>query len=62
MRSFFILALVALNLLCLNHAMALSNLEQRVIFNDDGKSDEAEDNGKPDGGKGGETNPEDDCE
>jgi len=57
MRSFFILVLLALNLVYFNHAMALSNLDQTVIFNDDGKSDEGKDDGKD-----GEKNPEEDCE
>ena len=61
MRSFFILVLLALNLVYFNHAMALSNLDQTVIFNDDGKSDEGKDDGKDDG-KDGEKNPEEDCE
>lgn len=53
MKKFFILMLFALNLVYFNHAMALSNTDQTVIFNDEGK---------PDGEKDGEKNPEDDCE
>lgn len=54
MRMGFILMLFALNLVCFNHAMALSHTDQSIIFNDESK---------PDGGKDEEKkNPEDDCD
>ena len=53
MRKFFILMLFALNLVSFNHAMASSDLDRTIIFND------AE---KPDDGKDEEADPEEDCE
>lgn len=54
MRKIFILILFALNLVYFNQAMALSHIEQNVIFNDEGKP--------ADDGKDKEKNPEDDCD
>jgi len=55
MRKFFILMLFALNLVSFNHAMASSNLDQSVIFNDAEKGKDKD--------KGGEKSPdEEDCE
>lgn len=53
MRKIFILMLFVLNLVSLNHVMAVTNIDQSMIFNEEEKSDE--ENGK-------ETNPEDECE
>lgn len=53
MRKVFILMLLALNLVCFNHAMALSDIEQSIVLNDEGKPSSDEDK---------EENPEDDCD
>ena len=58
MRKFFILMLFALNLVSFNQAMASSNLDQNIIFNDANGTEEGKDKGKGEG-----TSPEeDDCE
>lgn len=54
MRKIFILMLFVLNLVSLNHVMAITNIDQTMIFNDEEKSEEEE--------KGEEKNPEDECE
>jgi len=54
MRKFFILMLFALNMVSFNHAMATSNLDSSVIFND---AEEGKDKGKDE-----KKNPEEDCE
>lgn len=49
----FILLLFGVNLMIFSPAMALSSLDQTVVFKEQGK---------PDQGKEAEKNPEDDCE
>ncbi|MCW8901885.1 MAG: hypothetical protein OQK75_03340 [Gammaproteobacteria bacterium] len=63
MRKVFILMLFALNMVYFNHAIASSNIDQSVIYNEEGKPEEGKDGGKKDGKKGGDKkNPEEDCE
>ena len=58
MRKFFILMLFALSFVSFNQAMASSNLDQNIIFNDADGAEEGKDKGK-----GEETSPdEEDCE
>ena len=58
MRKFFILMLFALSLVSFNHAMASSNLDQSVIFNDEPAPEDGKDKGKDE-----EKSPdEEDCE
>ena len=58
MRKFFILMLFALSLVSFNQAVASSNLDQNIIFNDADGAEEGKDKGK-----GEEKSPdEEDCE
>lgn len=58
MKKIFILMLFALNIVYFNQAMASSQIDQSIIFNEEGKVDGE----KGDGKKDGEENPEEDCE
>lgn len=53
MNRFFILMVLAFSLVGFNQAIASTNLDHQVIFNDDTKTDETKDE---------EKSPEDDCE
>lgn len=59
MRKVFILMLFALNMAYFNNAIASSNIDQCVIYNEEGESEEGTDGGKK---KDGEKNPEEECE
>ena len=58
MNKIFIVMLFALNMVYFNQAMASSQIDQSIIFNEEGKADGEKDDGKKDE----EKNPEEDCE
>ena len=58
MNKIFIVMLFALNMVYFNQAMASSQIDQGIIFNEEGKAE----GDKGDGKKDGEENPEEDCE
>lgn len=58
MNKIFIVMLFALNMVYFNQAMASSQIDQSIIFNEEGKADGE----KGDGKKDGEEDPEEDCE
>ena len=62
MNKIFIVMLFALNMVYFNQAMASSQIDQSVIFNEEGTADGENGDGKKDGKKDGEENPEEDCE
>ena len=53
MSKFFIVMLFVFNLVCLNQAVATTQIDQGVIYNEESA---------PEDGKDEEKNPEDECE